>query len=153
MTRAPDGALLELTDIFSDLVAKSNLGCRASRWCPSAALHSLLEDRRHGPDSAPVQAQLVQQSPVEHTRVAGCFISVVLEDVPTTEFNILQFKPTNEFLDHGNSFFGTFPQADGAHLVSEPIGLPSFCGQQDPGDKFVATAPIRDEDASFPSAA
>jgi hypothetical protein len=74
--------------------------------------------------------------PVEHARLAGRLIGVVLEDVPAAELDVLQIGQRDELFDPGTALFRTLAETDRPHLGQRADRLPQFLPDgEDPGDE------------------
>ena len=83
----------------------------------------LVEDGRPGLEGLQLGSDRVEVLAAQNPRLDSRFVSVVGEDVPAAEDEIVETGQLDEVLDQGILLFRPFPQADRSHLGQRADGL------------------------------
>src|SRR5579862_1994414 len=129
--------LLEFSDIFHHLLGKIHLGFSLLNVLALQVFHvSLLVNGRHGTDALKKFFDGIEVGLLQNAGLAGGLVTIVVEEVPAAEDQIIQLRQGHEVLDAGRARLRAFAQANGAHLGKRADGARQLAANGfNPGNK------------------
>src|ERR1700722_8054916 len=76
----------------------------------------LIKDGRQWLDRLEKGLELLEQIFVENLGVGSAFVDVVFEDIPASEYDVVQIRERDKFLDQRRLVVSAFAKTYGAHL-------------------------------------
>jgi len=147
------GALLEVPDVVHQHLGMVHFGALGLQIGSVDAPHIVaVEDGRHGLDFFQRIAQAFNQRLFQHAGVERRFVTVLLENIPTAEGEVFDFRQGHEVSDFGRIVIGALAEPDGVQLCdgADRLRHPQFDGFNAGDEGRRDGAHSRDQNAKLP---